>query len=627
MRRVKVKDLFGEQRTFQVRVVIAALAAALLLGLVGARLFWLQVVMHDYYADLSQGNRVRIDPLPPDRGIIYDRQGRVLAQNTPAYQLTITREQVPDLDATLGRLVGLELLEEDDLPRVRQLLASRRLFEAVPVRLRLDETEIGRYAVHRHELPGVDLATRMARDYPFGPVGVHAIGYVGAISEDDLKRVDPADYFGTASIGKTGLERAYEGVLHGEGGFREVLVNAEGRSVRTLGGSSPDLRVVRPVAGRDLELSLDIELQRVAEEAMGERRGAVIALDPWTGDVLVLASTPTFDPNKFARGISTADYRALTTDPDEPLFNRALRGAYPPGSTIKPLMALAGLEAGVVTPSDSRFCGGYFSLPNSRHRYRDWKREGHGAVDLKEAVMTSCDVDFYSLAATMGIDRIHESMSRMGFGKPTGIDIEGERGGIMPSTAWKKSAFKKREMQVWFPGETVIVGIGQGYWTATPMQLAHATAVLATRGPHFKPRLVSSVRDPVTRQSEPRAPEPLPPVVLKDPASWEVIVDAMVAVTTGPRGTAVRAARGATYSIAGKTGTAQVFTVGQNEEYDEETVAERLRDHALFVAFAPADKPTLVVAVLVENGGHGSSAAAPIARQVFDAYLLGKTEP
>jgi len=627
MRRVKVKDLFGEQRTFQARVIIAALLAALLLGLVGARLFWLQVVRHDYYAELSQGNRVRIDPLPPDRGIMYDRQGRILAENTPAYQLTITREQVPDLDATLARLVDLELLERDDLPRVRQLLASRRLFEAVPVRLRLDEHEIGRYAVHRHELPGVDLATRMARHYPYGPVGVHAIGYVGSISEDDLKRVDPEDYFGTASIGKTGLERAYEGTLHGEGGYREVLVNAEGRSVRMLGDTLPDLRVSRPVAGRDLELSLDIELQRVAEQAMGERRGAVIALDPWTGDVLVLASTPTFDPNKFARGISTADYRALTGDPDQPLYNRALRGTYPPGSTIKPLMALAGLEAGVIEPTDTRFCRGYFTLPNSRHRYRDWKREGHGNVDMKEAIMTSCDVYFYSLAATLGIDRIHESMSRMGFGKPTGIDVEGERGGIMPSTAWKKSAFKTREMQVWFPGETVIVGIGQGYWSATPMQLAHATAVLATRGPHFRPRLVRSVRDPVTRQATERAPEPLPPVVLKDPASWEVIVDAMVAVTTGPRGTAVRAARGASYSIAGKTGTAQVFTVGQQEEYDEETVAERLRDHALFVAFAPAEKPRLVVAVLVENGGHGSSVAAPIARQVFDAYLLGNTEP
>ena len=624
MRRVNVKDLFREQRTFELRAVAAGVVAAALLAIVAGRLVWLQVVRHDYYTDLSQGNRARIEPLPPDRGVIYDRHGRVLAENTPAYQLTITREQVPDLEATLARLVGLGLLEADDLTRVRQLLQTRRLFEAVPVRLRLDDEEIGRYAVHRHELPGVDLATRMARFYPYGPVGVHALGYVGTISEEDLRRLDPKDYFGTAATGKTGLERSYEDDLHGRGGFREVLVNAEGRSVETLGGETPEMRIERPVAGRDLELALDIELQRVAEEAMGGRRGAVIALDPWNGDVLVLASTPTFDPNKFARGISSVEYRALTGDPDQPLYNRALRGTYPPGSTIKPLMALAGLEAGVIEPQDARYCRGFFQLPNSRHRYRDWKKEGHGAVNMRDAIMTSCDVYFYGLAATLGIDRIHESMSRMGFGKPTGIDVQGERGGIMPSTAWKKSAFRKRELQVWFPGETVIVGIGQGYWSATPMQLAHATAVLATRGPHFQPRLVRALRDPVTREPAPRAPVPLPNVVLKDPDSWQVIVDAMVAVTTGPRGTAVRAARGATYSIAGKTGTAQVYSVGQLEKYDEATVAERLRDHALFVAFAPAEQPKLVVAVLVENGGHGSSVAAPIARAVFDAFL---TEP
>lgn len=621
MRRVKVKDLFREQRTFELRVLLAGGIVALLLALVAGRLLWLQVVRYQYYAELSQGNRVRIEPLPPDRGIIYDRKGRVLAENTPAYQLTITREQVTDLDGVLQRLVQLELLESDDLDRVRKLIASRRLFEAVPVRLRLTDDEISRYAVHRHELRGVDLATRMARHYPYGPVGVHALGYVGSISEDDLKRLDPAQYFGTAAIGKTGLERSYEAELHGRGGFREVLVNAEGRSVETLGGARPELRIDRPAAGRDLELSLDIELQRVAEQAMGDRRGAVVALDPWTGDVLVLASTPTFDPNKFARGISTADYRDLTTNPDQPLYNRVLRGTYPPGSTIKPLMALAGLEAGVIKPEDTRFCRGFFTLPNSSHRYRDWKKEGHGTVNMREAVMTSCDVYFYGLAATLGIDRIHDTMTKLGFGNPTGIDVQGERGGIMPSTAWKKSAFKQPEMRVWFPGETVIVGIGQGYWTATPLQLANAMAVLATRGPHFKPRLVSSLRDPETRERTPRPPEPLPTVTLNDPGSWEVIVDAMVAVTTGPRGTAVRAARGAAYTIAGKTGTAQVYTVGQQEKYDEKTVSDRLRDHALFVAFAPAEQPRLAVAVLVENGGHGSSVAAPVARAVFDAFL------
>jgi len=622
VRRVKVKDLFREQRTFEVRAIVAALVVALMLGLVASRLVWLQVLRFDYYTDLSQGNRARIEPLPPDRGIVYDREGRVLAENTPAYQLTVTRERVRDLDATLGVLVSIGLLEPDDIERTRQLLRSRRSFEAVPVRLRLTDEEISRYAVNRHRLPGVDLATRVARFYPYGPVGVHALGYVGSISEDDLKRIDPEQYFGTAAIGKTGLERSYEEQLHGTGGFREVLVNAEGRRVEAVGDATPELRLQRPIAGQDLELAIDIELQRVAEQAMEGRRGAVIALDPWNGDVLVLASTPTFDPNKFARGISTADYRALTTDIDQPLYNRALRGTYPPGSTIKPLMALAGLEAGVIEPRDSRFCPGFFRLPNSSHRYRDWKREGHGTVNMREAVMTSCDVYFYGLAATLGIDRIHDSMSRIGFGKPTGIDVLGERSGIMPSTAWKKSAFSQREQQVWFPGETVIVGIGQGYWTATPLQLAHAMAVLATRGRHFRPRLVRSVVDPTTGERHERPAEELPRIELKDPASWEVIVDAMVAVTTGARGTAVRAARGAAYTIAGKTGTAQVFTVGQDEEYDEETVAERLRDHALFVAFAPAEQPRLAIAVLVENGGHGSSVAAPIARAVFDAYLL-----
>lgn len=621
MRRVKVKDLFREQRTFGLRALLAGCVAGFMLLVVAGRLVWLQVLEYEHYAELSQGNRVRIDPLPPDRGIIYDRKGRILAENTPAYQLTITREQVADLDATLDRLVRLKLLETDDLDRVRKLLGSRRLFEAVPVRLRLTDEEISRYAVNRHDLPGVDLATRMARHYPYGPVGVHALGYVGSISEEDLKRLDPAEYFGTAAIGKTGLERAYEGQLHGRGGFREVLVNAEGRTVDTLGGAKPELRIERPAAGSDLELSLDIGLQRVAEEALGAQRGAVVALDPWTGEVLVLASTPTFDPNKFARGISTQDYRDLTTNPDQPLYNRALRGTYPPGSTIKPLMALAGLEAGVITPEDSRFCQGYFMLPKSTRRYRDWKREGHGKVDMHEAIMTSCDVYFYGLAVAMGIDRIHDAMSRLGFGGVTGIDVEGERSGIMPSTDWKRGAFKAREMQVWFPGETVIVGIGQGYWTATPLQLAHATAVLATRGPHFKPQLVKALRDSGTRELRARPPQPLPTVQLKDSASWEVIVDAMVAVTTGARGTAVRASRGATYTIAGKTGTAQVYSIGQQEKYDEEQVAERLRDHALFVAFAPAEKPRLVIAVLVENGGHGGSVAAPVARAVFDAYL------
>ncbi|MGH8252128.1 MAG: penicillin-binding protein 2 [Steroidobacteraceae bacterium] len=624
MRRVRIKDDALEQRLFLQRVAFAAGIVAVLVLLLSGRAFWLQVLQYERYFELSQGNRARIEPLPPNRGLIFDRAGRVIAENTPAYQLELVREQALDLDLTLARLGRFGLLDADDVDRVRQLVLSRRSFEAVPILLQLDDEEIARYAVHRHELPGVLLETRMARHYPYGPVGAHALGYVGTISESDLERVDEGRYFGTGVIGKTGIERAYEDVLLGTSGHREVLVNAEGRPVEEFEDADLQSQTIEPKAGRELRLTIDIELQRVAEEAMAGRRGAVVAIDPSNGDVLVFASLPSFDPNGFARGISRSDYVALTENPDQPLFNRALRGTYPPGSTIKPLMALAGLEYGAIRPEDTVYCPGHYSLPNSRHRFRDFKREGHGTMDMMNAVMQSCDVYFYRLANTLGIDRIHESMTRIGFGAPTGIDIPGERGGIMPSTQWKKSAFARREQQVWFPGETVIVGIGQGYWTATILQLAKATATLGSRGRNFRPRLVKALVDPETGEVEQRAPEALPPVKLRDDANWETIVDAMVAVTSGPRGTALRAGRGAEYSIAGKTGTAQVFTVGQTERYNEKEVAERLRDHALFVAFAPARSPKLAIAVLVENGGFGSAAAAPIARAMFDAYLLGK---
>jgi penicillin-binding protein 2 len=545
----------------------------------------------------------------------------VIAENTPAYQLELVREQAGDLEVTLGRLTRFGLLDPADVARVRQLVLSRRSFEAVPFLLQLDDEEIARYAVHRHELPGVLLETRLARHYPYGPIGAHALGYVGTISEEDLSRIDRERYFGTGVIGKTGVEHAYENELLGVGGYREVLVNAEGRPVRLPGETDTQLQSREPQAGRELRLTIDIELQRVAEEAMAGRRGAVVAIDPTNGNVLVFASLPSFDPNGFARGISRSDYLALTGNPDQPLFNRVIRGTYPPGSTIKPLMALAGLEYDAIKPTDTAYCSGHYSLPGSRHRFRDFKREGHGTMDMENAVMQSCDVYFYRLAHTLGIQRIHDAMARMGFGEPTGIDIAGERGGIMPSPEWKKSAFSGRENQVWFPGETVIVGIGQGYWTATILQLAKATALLATRGRHFRPRLVSALVDPKTHAVEELAPKALPSIELNHPENWEIIVDAMVAVTSGPRGTAQRVGRGAAYSIAGKTGTAQVFSVGQTEKYNEKDVAERLRDHALFVAFAPADAPKLAVAVLVENGGFGSAAAAPIARAVFDAYL------
>jgi len=620
MRRVRIKDDALEQRIYFQRSLIAVGMVAVIALVLAGRAFWLQVAQHQHYLELSQGNRARIEPLPPNRGVIYDRAGRVIAENTPAYQLEILREQAGDLEDTLSRLVRFGLLEASDVKRVRQLVLARRSFEAVPFLLQLDDEEVARYAVHRHELPGVLLVTRMARHYPYGTVGAHAFGYVGTISEVDMKRLDRARYFGTGVIGKTGVERAYEDDLFGTGGYREVLVNAEGRPVKFAEGSGQPLRTIEPRAGKDLRMTIDIELQRVAEEAFAGRRGGAVAIDPSSGDVLVFASLPSFDPNGFARGISRSDYLALTENPDQPLFNRVLRGTYPPGSTIKPLMALAGLEYEVIRPEDQAYCGGAYSLPGSRHRFRDFKREGHGAMEMKSAVTQSCDVYFYRLANTLGIQRIHDSMARMGFGQPTGIDVAGERGGIMPSPAWKKTAFSSAEQQVWFPGETVIVGIGQGYWTATLLQLAKATALLSMRGHHFRPRLVRALIDPETRQVEERAPVALPSVELRQAQNWEIIVEAMVAVTTG--GTATRAARGAAYSIAGKTGTAQVFSIGQTEKYNEKDVAERLRDHALFVAFAPADNPKLAVAVLVENGGFGASAAAPIARAIFDAYLV-----
>jgi penicillin-binding protein 2 len=618
-RAVRIKDHWGEQRLFIGRTIIAAIVIATLIFVLLSRLFWLQVVRHDYYADLSQGNRVRIEPLPPDRGLILDRHGTVLAENTPAYQLELTPEQVEDVPGTLARLADAGLLQKDDLPQLQRLIRSSRKFESVPLRLQLTDEDIATFAVRQFEFPGVEIRTRLARWYPFGPAAVHALGYVGAISESDLARIDRDDYAGSSQIGKIGLEYAYENELHGETGYRQILVNAQGRRVERVGGEMVDLETKPSHAGNDLLLGLDMKVQQVAEQVLEGWRGAIVAIDPNNGNVIALASTPIYDGNKFTRGISSKEYALLRDDLDKPLLNRALRGAYPPGSTVKPMYALAALEHGVKDPLDSLYCRGVFFLPGSSHRFRDWKRQGHGNVDMKRAVATSCDVYFYRLAEIMGIQRMHDAMTGMGFGKPTGIDIGGERPGLMPSPEWKRRTMK----QAWFPGETVIVGIGQGYMLATPLQLAHATSIVAARGRSFRPRLVTGIRDARTGEVRELEPAAEKSVVLKDEGNWDVIIDGMEAVTEAG-GTAVVATRGAPYKIAGKTGTAQVFSIGQNEKYNESEVAERLRDHALFVAFAPAEKPTIAIAVMVENGGHGSSVAAPMARRVFDAYLLGK---
>jgi len=622
IRAVRLKDHAAEQRLLTRRALIGGIAIMLLLGALLTRLYYLQIVRYEYFAELSQGNRIRIEPLPPNRGLIFDRNGIALALNRPAYQLELVREQVPDVEETLARLVDLGLLAADDVDRVRRTIRARRSFEAVPVRLQLTEEELASFAVRRQDFPGVEIRPRLTRHYPLGASVVHAIGYVGAISEADQERINLADYAGTTLIGKLGVEGAYENELHGRVGFQQLLVNAQGRRVGLQNLEVPDLARREPVAGNDLYLAIDSRLQRAAEEALAGQRGAIVALDPANGDVLALVSTPMFDPNLFGRGLSVAEYDGLVNDIDRPLFNRALRGAYPPGSTIKPVMALAALEFGVVLPTESKFCRGFYTLPGSRHRYRDWRPQGHGSINLRQSLAQSCDVYYYDVANDLGIDRVHAFMTRFGLGQPVGIDIEGERGGIVPSREWKRNAFRRREEQVWFPGETVIAGIGQGYMLTTPLQLAHAAATIAARGERYRPRILKAVRDPATDIVRELPSEPLPPVLMSDPAAWDHAIGGMVAVMSDPRGTARRHQQGAPYQIAGKTGTAQVFSVGQTERYNEAEVAERLRDHALFIAFAPAESPRIALSVLVENGRSGSGTAAPIARKVLDAYLM-----
>ncbi|HKZ72717.1 MAG TPA: penicillin-binding protein 2 [Steroidobacteraceae bacterium] len=617
---VRIKDHWAEQRLFERRALLAGVCIALATLLLIGRLVLLQIVRHDYYTDLSQGNRVRIEPIPAARGLILDRNGEVLAANQPAYQLELVREEVPDLEAALAGLVRIGLLQRADLEDVRRNVKSRRSFDSVPVRLRLTEDDVARFAVRRFEFPGLDIKTRLARSYPYGELGVHALGYVSAVSEQDLARIDRAAYSGTTLIGKLGVESAFEPELHGANGFREVLVNAQGRSVERQGALVQDLRHEAPVAGQDLVLSMDLGVQRIAEAALGANRGAVVAIDPRNGDVLALASKPGFDPSLFGRGLTRTEFDGLQNDIDRPLFNRALRGVYPPGSTIKPIIALAGLVHGIVVPEQTRYCRGFFTLPGSRHRFRDWKPEGHGVVNLERAIAQSCDVYFYGLSDAIGVDRISEFMSHFGFGKPTGLDIGGEKTGLLPSREWKQRAFSRPAEQVWFPGETVIFGIGQGYLLATPLQLAHVAAIVSSRGKSYKPRLVTALRDPASGNLRRIAPALAEDAKVGLPDQWDRIVNGMIAVTHG--GTASASARGATYTIAGKTGTAQVFSIAQNEKYDEKKIDERLRDHAWFIAFAPAESPRIAVAVLVENGRSGSGAAAPIARKVMDAWLV-----
>jgi penicillin-binding protein 2 len=595
---------------------------------VAGRLFYLQVLKHEYYTTLSQGNRIRTDPVPPSRGLILDRHGVVLADNLPAFQIELVREQVGDnkaLDATLAQLAHVGVLRGDEVANIRRSILLHKVYESVPIKLQLNDEEMALFAVHRHQFTGVDIRTRLARHYPLGETAVHAIGYVSAINEQDLKQIESAEYAGTSLIGKLGVEGAYEQELHGKPGFREILVNAAGRPVDKQGDYTPQLNAHPPVAGEDLILGLDVRVQRVAEEALAGKRGSVVALDPRNGDVIVLASTPGFDPNAFVRGLTIPEYNTLQNDIDKPLLNRALRGAYPPGSTVKPLYALAAQKYGIISATQTQYCSGIFMLPGSSHQYRDDQK--HGFLDMRQAIARSCDVYFFRVAEKMGIDRMDDFMKTFGYGSLTGIDIPGEKPGLMASPEWKRHVFKRAADQVWFPGETISMGIGQGAMTVTPLQQAHFAAEIAERGKIIAtPRLVAAMRGAGSNTITPRAPVFMKPIDIATDAQWDVVYDGMVgAVSAG--GTAYVAGLGVKYKLAGKTGTAQVIAIKQNEKYHAKDVAERNRDHAWFIAYAPADDPRIAISVLVENGGFGASAAAPIARKVLDAFMLGDESP
>jgi len=604
-----IKDNLLESRLFMGRSLIAVLLFGALAVALVARLVWLQVVAHEHFTTLSEDNRVKLNPVPPNRGLIYDRNGVLLAENLSSFRLEVIPEQIEDMDATLAELGALVEITDYDRERFVKLRRRMSRFEGVPLRFHLSEEEVARFAINRHRFEGVDIQAGLSRYYPLGSHAAHALGYVGRINEEELQVIDQTNYRGTTHIGKEGIEKAYEDTLHGKVGYEQLETNAGGRTLRVLTREAP-------VSGSSLYLSLDARLQQIIEQAFGEFSGSAVAIDPRNGEVLAFVSVPGYDPNPFVNGIDSKDYRALNENPDQPLFNRALRGQYPPGSTLKPFVALAGLERGVTNIQSSTFCPGFYRLPGGEHKYRCWKHGGHGTVNLNPAIVQSCDVYFYDLARSLGIDRLHDFLAQFSLGARTGIDLVGERPGLLPSTAWKRAARK----EPWYPGETIISGIGQGYNLVTPTQLAAATATLASHGEYHQPHLVHAIRGTdgaLTPLHTP--PTRITPIVNRE--NWDSVIGAMVDVVHSARGTAKRIGLGVNYKIGGKTGTAQVFGLKQDEKYDESKMDKRLQDHALFIAFAPAEAPRIAIAIVVENGGHGGSVAAPIARIIMDQHF------
>jgi penicillin-binding protein 2 len=610
-----LKDHLHETRLVMDRAILLLVFAGILLFVLLSRLLFLQVIEHEHFTTLSEDNRVKLQPIPPNRGLIYDRNGILLANNLPSYRLEITPEQVDNMPATLDALSEHIAINEDDRTRFEKLLVRKPRFEAIPLRFHLSDAEVASFAVNRHRFPGVEITAGLARHYPHGKLAVHALGYVGRIDEQALQNLNTSNYRGTTHIGKTGIEKSFESLLHGMVGVQHVETTAQGRVLRVL-------QRTPPVPGKNLYLTLDSHVQAIAEQAFDDYAGSAVAIDPKSGDILAFVSLPTYDPNPFVNGIGYDDYAALKENDKEPLFNRALRGQYPPGSTIKPFMGLAGLELGITGSRSKTYCPGFYTLPNNTRKFRDWKRGGHGTVNLHTSIVQSCDVYFYDLALSLGIDRIHDYLRHFGFGRKTNVDIQGELPGLLPSAEWKRS----RRNQPWFPGETIITGIGQGFFLVTPMQLTTATAALANGGRIMKPKIIHTEQNASSGELLPNHAELVETVTINEQQNWDAVIEAMIDVVHSERGTARKIGADSPYRIAGKTGTAQVFGLKEEEKYNAEELEEKLRDHALFIAFAPVDDPQIAVAVVVEHGGGGGSVAAPIARTIMDAYLQDRIE-
>jgi penicillin-binding protein 2 len=600
---------------FRFRIAFAASTVVLAFAILIGRFVYLQVIQHDYYTTRAEDNRISLVPISPNRGVIVDRNGTVMARNYSAFTLEITPSKVDSLDDTIDSLGKLIEILPKDRRRFRKLLEESKSFESLPIRTRLSDEEVARFAANRYLFPGVEVKARLFRQYPLGSIGAHALGYINRINKSDMETIEnneqSANYKGTDHIGKTGLEQKYEFALHGQTGYEEVEIDAGGRAVRSLARTAP-------VSGNNLTLTLDARLQEITEKAFGDRRGALVAIEPSTGGILALVSTPSFDPNLFVDGIRSDDWELLNNSPDRPMVNRALNGAYPPGSTFKPFMALAALELGKRTPGQTISDPGFFNFGG--HHFRDDKKGGHGTVDMYKSIVASCDTYYYMLANDLGIDNIARFMGSLGLGKKTGVDIEGESEGVLPSPEWKKRRFKRVEQQKWFAGETISIGIGQGYNAYTPIQLAQAMAALANNGVMYRPHLVRYITDSRSGEKTLIEPEPLRTLPWKQ-QNIDTIKNAMIGVNK--EGTGARAFAGAEYVSGGKTGTAQLFSL-KGSDYKAGKLKQELHDHALFIAFAPADQPKIALAVLVENGGFGAQSAAPIARMVLDYYLLGK---